>query len=71
MVRKLSIGSINWIQELSQMSDSDAYNCNKLQREGKSVMALLQGRTYSGLIAVADPIREKSKKVLQKLKEMV
>ena len=33
-------------------------------------MAIVTGTEYSGLIAVADPIREESQEVLQKLKEI-
>ena len=33
-------------------------------------MAVVTGTEYSGLIAVADPIREESRAVLQKLKDI-
>ena len=68
--QKIAIGSINWAQELSTMPETAIQYATKLQREGKSVMAIVTGEAYSGLIAVADPIREESKKVLQKLKEI-
>ena len=64
------IGSIGWAQELSKVPEEALQLATKLQREGKSVMAVVMGADYSGLIAVADPIREESKRVLKKLKDI-
>ena len=65
---KIAVGSLNWAQELSAMPEAALQFATKLQCEGKSVMAIVIDTDYSGLIAVADPIREESKAVLQKLK---
>ena len=64
------IGSIDWAQELSAVPEDALRRATDLQREGKSVMAIVRETDYCGLIAVADPVREESKKVLQKLKDI-
>ena len=68
--KKIAIGSLSWAQELSVIPEAALQFATKLQREGKSVMAIVTDTDYSGLIAVADPIREESEAVLQKLKEI-
>lgn len=68
--QKIAIGSLGWAQELSVIPEAALQFATKLQREGKSVMAIVTDTAYSGLIAVADPIRGESKAVLQKLKEI-
>lgn len=64
------VGSIDWIQEIASVPPEALQKISTLQREGKSVMAIAIGKEYSGLIAVADPIREESQLILQKLKEI-
>jgi Zn2+/Cd2+-exporting ATPase len=64
------VGSIDWIQEISSVPSEALQKISTLQREGKSVMAIATGTEYSGLIAVADPIREESRSILQKLKDI-
>lgn len=68
--RRISIGSISWATELSDIPGEALSLAATWQLEGKSVMAIMTETTYSGLIAVADPIREESKQVLQRLKEI-
>ncbi|WP_318617891.1 heavy metal translocating P-type ATPase [Sporosarcina sp. YIM B06819] len=63
-----SIGSIDWAQELSSLPEAMLQQAASLQREGKSVMAIVTGTAFSGLLAVADPIRVESQAVLEKLK---
>ncbi|MFJ7935023.1 heavy metal translocating P-type ATPase [Sporosarcina sp. NPDC096371] len=65
---KTSIGSIDWAQELSSLPEATLQQAASLQREGKSVMAIVTGTSFSGLLAVADPVRAESQAVLEKLK---
>lgn len=65
---KTSIGSIGWAQELSSLPEAMLQQASSLQREGKSVMAIVTGTAFSGLLAVADPIRLESQAVLEQLK---
>lgn len=67
---KTSIGSIGWAQELSSLPETMLQQAAALQREGKSVMAIVTGATFSGVLAVADPIRVESQDVLAQLKEI-
>ncbi len=64
------IGSIEWAKELCTLPATALKEADRFQREGNSVMAVVTDTKYSGLIAVADPIREESKAVLQKLKDI-
>lgn len=65
---KTYIGSIGWAQELSALPESMLQQAASLQREGKSVMAIVKDSAFSGLLAVADPIRAESQAVLKQLK---
>ena len=64
------IGSLSWAQELSSLSEEILQQAASLQREGKSVMAIVTGTDFSGLLAVADPIRAESRDVLEQLKSI-
>ncbi len=67
---KIAVGSLTWIQEVTSLPNVALAHANELQREGKSVMGVMIDEAYVGLIAVADPVREESKRVLQKLKDI-
>ncbi len=64
------IGSLSWAQELSSLPESMLQQAASLQRQGKSVMAIVTGTEFSGLLAVADPIRAESRDVLEQLKSI-
>jgi len=64
------IGSLSWAQELSSLPDAMLQQATSLQRQGKSVMAIVTGTEFSGLLAVADPIRAESRGVLEQLKSI-
>ncbi|MCZ2260388.1 heavy metal translocating P-type ATPase [Sporosarcina sp. G11-34] len=64
------IGSVNWAAELSSLPEGVLQRATELQRSGKSVMAVVLGTDYSGLIAVADPVREESRSILKELKSI-
>lgn len=61
------IGSLSWAGELSSLPEMMLQKAASLQRQGKSVMAIVTGESFSGLLAVADPVRGESRKVLQQL----
>ena len=46
----------------SSLPEKALQQATELQRDGKSVMAVVTDTNYSGLIAVADPVREESQK---------
>ena len=64
------IGSLSWAQELSSLPEAMLQQAASLQRQGKSVMAIVTGTEFSGLLAVADPIRAESRGVLEQLKSI-
>ena len=64
------IGSLSWAQELSSLPEDILQQAASLQRQGKSVMAIVTGTDFSGLLAVADPIRAESRDVLEQLKSI-
>lgn len=64
------VGSVSWIAELAKVPNESLATAKGLQQQGNSVMGIVADDLFVGLIAVADPIREESKKVLQKLKEV-
>jgi Cd2+/Zn2+-exporting ATPase len=64
------IGSLNWAQEHTSLPVTMLQQAASLQQQGKSVMAVVTGTAFSGLLAVADPIREESREVISQLKSI-
>lgn len=65
---KWSVGSVTWIKTISSISEEVLQAVEKLQTEGNTVILATEEGNYRGFIAIADPIRSTSKKVLQSLK---
>lgn len=61
------IGSPTLFEELMDVSPVFKEQINELQTQGKTVMLVGTGEHIIGLIAVADQVRESSKRVLEKL----
>ncbi|WP_342514238.1 heavy metal translocating P-type ATPase [Sporosarcina sp. FSL K6-1522] len=68
--KRVYVGSLSWAEELSSLPSDMLQQAAILQREGKSVMAIVMDTDFGGLLAVADPVREESQIVLQKLKDI-
>lgn len=66
--KKWSVGSVSWILSVSTVPSEVIERTEQLQSEGNTVMLAAEDGQYKGFIAVADPIRTTSKKVLQDLK---
>lgn len=66
--KKWSVGSVAWILSVSTVPSEVIARTEQLQSEGNTVMLAVEDGQYKGFIAVADPIRTTSKKVLQDLK---
>lgn len=66
--KKWSVGSMAWILSVSTVPAEVIARTEQLQSEGNTVMLAVEDGQYKGFIAVADPIRTTSKKVLQDLK---
>ncbi|MFD1205941.1 heavy metal translocating P-type ATPase [Sporosarcina contaminans] len=64
------IGSIQWASELSNIPAVMKDKAEDLQKEGKSVMAVVVDETFRGLIAVTDPLRAESLEVMNRLKQV-
>lgn len=64
------VGSMKWAAELAEVPSEMNQRAEQLQREGKSVMAILMNQTFQALIAVTDPLREESSDVLRQLKDV-
>lgn len=65
--KKVSIGSISWVQSITAIPEEELKKVTNLQSEGKSVMAFMEDERYAGFIAVADPVRQESEALLKKL----
>ncbi|RNF38534.1 heavy metal translocating P-type ATPase [Planococcus salinus] len=63
----IAVGSLEWARE-HRLAIPERYE--KLQHEGKSVMAVFSEMELIGGIAVADPVRHESQTILEKLKGM-
>lgn len=66
----IHVGSLNWAMELTEVPIDMKQRAEALQKEGKSVMAVLMDKTFQALIAVTDPLRDESKDVIRKLKNI-
>ena len=64
---KIFVGSLAWAKERG-FTVPERYE--KLQHDGKSVMAVFSEMELIGGIAVADPVRKESRKILEKLKAL-
>ncbi|MER2237697.1 MAG: heavy metal translocating P-type ATPase [Psychrobacillus sp.] len=67
---KWSVGSVAWIKTISLISEDVLRKVEKLQMEGNTVILATEEGTYRGFVAIADPIRSTSSKVLQDLKDI-
>ncbi|MCM3357593.1 heavy metal translocating P-type ATPase [Psychrobacillus sp. MER TA 171] len=67
---KWSVGSVAWIKTISLISVEVLRKVEKLQMEGNTVILATEEGTYRGFVAIADPIRSTSSKVLQDLKDI-
>lgn len=67
---RVAVGSLQWAEQLTAVPEEALQTAEQLQSEGKSVMAIVADDIYNGLIAVADPVREESTNVLQRLKDI-
>ncbi|GKV54852.1 hypothetical protein NCCP2222_07990 [Sporosarcina sp. NCCP-2222] len=66
----IHIGSLQWISELAEVPQDLLERARTLQTEGKSVMACAASGSFRALIAVADPVRQESQNVLERLKSV-
>ncbi|MCK5779471.1 MAG: copper-translocating P-type ATPase [Psychrilyobacter sp.] len=53
-----------------EISDKDKSNIDRLANSGKTPMLVSIDGRFSGIIAVADPVKESSKKAIENLKDM-
>ena len=67
--KKWSVGSVSWILSLSDVPAEVINRVELLQSEGNTVILAAEDGVYKGFIAVADPIRSTSSKVLRDLKD--
>lgn len=69
--KKLIGGNLNFIKDEGiQLEEKTEILFNQLSQEGKTVLWFAQEQKLLGLIAVADPIKEDSKKAVTELKNM-
>ncbi|CAM5280832.1 Cd(2+)-exporting ATPase OS=Lysinibacillus sphaericus OX=1421 GN=LS41612_02445 PE=3 SV=1 [Lysinibacillus sphaericus] len=65
--QKVYVGSMNWITTLAPVDEIMKEQVQKLQKQGKTVVAAVREGLFIGIIAIADQLRTESKEVLQKL----
>lgn len=68
--KKWSVGSLLWISSFSSVPNEVIEKIEQLQTEGNTVILAAEEGVYRGFIAVMDPIRSSSSKVLQNLKSI-
>ncbi|HEX5563672.1 MAG TPA: heavy metal translocating P-type ATPase, partial [Sporosarcina sp.] len=66
----VSIGSIDWMEELGDVPGTLRESSTSLQAEGKTVVAVALDGVLAGIIGISDPIRSTSASVLEKLKNI-
>lgn len=66
--KKIYIGSIDWATELTTIPQPMLQLAEQYQKQGKSVMAIVNEQQFAGILTVMDPVREESRQVLQRLK---
>jgi Cu+-exporting ATPase len=54
----------------ASLSPQSAGEIERLQKEGKSVMVIIAGKTLAGIIAVADTVRDDAREAITELKQM-
>ncbi|MBB4826906.1 Cd2+/Zn2+-exporting ATPase [Sporosarcina luteola] len=68
--KTVHIGSLQWISDLTDVPQDVLKQASALQNEGKSVMACAIAGDFQALIAVADPVRQESQSVLERLQSV-
>lgn len=68
--KELSGGNISFISSKVSVSDDMKAKAEALSKEGKTPMFFSEGRKLSGIIAVADVIKEDSPKAIEELKKL-
>ncbi|HWI50214.1 MAG TPA: heavy metal translocating P-type ATPase [Rummeliibacillus sp.] len=68
--QQIFVGSVQWIQELTEIPKAMLKEVESLQYEGKSVVAAASKTTLFGIIAIADQVRLNSRSVLQDLQSI-
>lgn len=61
------VGSLKWIATLTTVDEMVKEQVEKLQQQGKTVVAAVSNNQFIGMIGIADQLRQESKEVLNKL----
>ncbi|MFJ8088203.1 heavy metal translocating P-type ATPase [Lysinibacillus sp. NPDC095746] len=61
------VGSLKWIATLTTVDEMIKEQVEKLQQQGKTVVAAVSNNQFIGMIGIADQLRQESKEVLDKL----
>ncbi|MEY9972844.1 Cd2+/Zn2+-exporting ATPase [Lysinibacillus sp. RC46] len=61
------VGSLKWIATLTTVDEMIKEQVEKLQQQGKTVVAAVSNDQFIGMIGIADQLRQESKDVLNKL----
>jgi len=64
----VAIGNVALMTDLGASPESMRSTAEALQKEGQTVMYIALGRKFSGLIAVADPIKGSTAEAIEQLK---
>ena len=69
--KKMALGNAKMIKSVGAGFGAEASSrMERLEHEGKTVMALMEGKTVIGLVAVADTLRPTSVQAVQELKKL-
>ncbi len=68
--RLLSGGSLKYMKSVSDLNDEMIVRCEALAEEGKTPLLFAEDGKFLGIIAVADTIKEDSRKAVSELKNM-
>ncbi len=65
--QKIALGNVDWAATLTSISAAEREQAEALRREGQTVVFLVAGERYAGLLGVADPVKDSAREALAEL----
>lgn len=67
---KVLVGSLQWIRETAILDEISTATADKLQQQGKTVIAVSRNGELLGIMGIADRVRDNTQKVLANLRDL-
>jgi Cu+-exporting ATPase len=65
--QKIALGKLAWAANLSSIPATEVEQAEVLRREGQTVVFLVAGDRYAGMLGVADPVKDSAREALAEL----